>query len=91
MPNTSKLDELKQEIVYLNKRMDTLESIHGELFKLDLEELKERRDTLYDSLNDPISDNAKGRINIDIIKIERLINIRMKEVNSNGKDTQETS
>ena len=82
--------ELKQEIVYLNERMDTQEGIHGDIFKVSLDTLKEKRDNLYDSLDDPISDNAKNRINAEIVKIERLISIRMKEVDSHGKDSQKS-
>jgi hypothetical protein len=84
VPNTSRIDALE-------KRIDRIEAMFGELFTLDLEQLKERRDRFFDSLNDPISDNAKNNINNEIVIIERLISIRMKEVNSNGKDTQETS
>lgn len=71
--------DTEKELRKINTRLDRIESMFGDMFKLDLEKLKERRDNLYDSLNDPISDSAKARINTDIVKIERLIDLDMKK------------
>lgn len=71
--------ELKQEIVYLNERISAIEAVHNDIFSLDLEALKERKDNLYDSLETPISDITKAQINTEIVKIERLISLRMKK------------
>lgn len=61
--------------ISIEMRLMRVEATFGDLFHLDREKLKERREKLLNLLSDPISDLLKASTRTDLFRLERLLEV----------------